>query len=197
MSCSFPNAISSAPSPCWSGSRRRWSKVRAQPASPRCWRDPSGFKGKKVATLAVRRQYRHASARQRPGPRSRPPGPHRPASRRSARPARRARGDHRQGLRSWRQRHRDQPQPHLHAAASEGHDDRGRMRGAGRRRRSTTSWPGLEAAGIPRRAGVAGLSLFDRRLACPLPVRCASVEIDGSEPFSSALTSRIKSCVTI
>ena len=47
-----------------------------------------------------------------------------------------------------RQRHRDQPQPDLHPAAGQGHDDRGRMRGARCARRSTMSSARLEAAGF-------------------------------------------------
>ena len=39
-------------------------------------------------------------------------------------------------------------QPDLHPAAGQGHGDRGRMRGARRRRRSTTSSARLEAAGF-------------------------------------------------
>ena len=101
--------------------------------------DPERYHGQEGRDHAVRRQYRHASARQRAGPRPRPPGPHRAASTSPPRTARRARRDHRQGPRSRRQHHRDQPQPDLHPAAGQGHGDRGRMRGHGRRRRSTTS----------------------------------------------------------
>ena len=49
--CSSPSAISSARSPCWSGSKRRWSKAPARRALPQCSRDPERYKGKKVATL--------------------------------------------------------------------------------------------------------------------------------------------------
>ena len=137
--CWSPSATSSARSRCSSASKRRWSKGAGAAGLAAMLADPERFRGKKVATVAVRRQYRHASARQRAGPRPGPQRPHRAAARRRPGPARRARRDHRQVLRSRRQHHRDQPQPHLHPAAGQGHGDRGRMRGARRRRRSTTS----------------------------------------------------------
>ena len=144
--------------------------------------DPERYKGKKVATLLcggnidthllanvlVRdlvRQGRiarlHVAAQDQPG---------------------RARGDHRQGLRSRRQHHRDQPQPDLHRPAGQGHDDRGRMRGARpavdrRCRRATRS------RRIPRRARLARLIPVGlpplpvpRRDSCRLPSKLTRPE---------------------
>ena len=89
--------------------------------------DPQRYKGKKVATLLCggnidTHLLANVLVRDLVGK----------ASRGSMSPpttSRRARGDHGEGLRSGRQRHRDQPQPDLHPAAGQGHDDRGRMRG--------------------------------------------------------------------
>ena len=105
--------------------------------------DPERFAGKKVGDRPVRRQYRHPSARQRAGPR---PRPRRAASRGCEIAAQDRPGAlaaiTAQVPRGRRQHHRDQPQPDLHPAAGQGHGDRGRVRGARRRRRSTTSWRG-------------------------------------------------------
>ena len=143
-SCWSPNATSSGRSRCWSGSRRRWSRGRAPPASPRCSPIPSASPARRSATVLcggnidthllanvlVRdlvRQGRIARLRVA-----------------AAGPPRRARRDHRQVPRSGRQHHRDQPQPDLHPAAGQGHGDRGRVRsprraGDRRCRRATRS----------------------------------------------------------
>ena len=131
--------------------------------------NPERFKGKKVATILCGGNidtHLLANVLVRDLVRA---GPHRPPSRRRPRPAGRARRDHPQGLRSGRQRHRDQPQPDLHPAAGQGHHDRGRMRGS-RRRLDRRRGDATRSRRLPRRARLARL-IFPRFVenSCPRP----------------------------
>ena len=132
--------------------------------------DPERYARQEGRDLAVRRQYRHPSARQRAGPRPRPPGPDRAASSRGRGPPGGARRDHRQVPRCRRQHHRDQPQPDLQPAAGQGHGDRGRVRGQGRRSRSTMwsrdSKPPASPSSAPRSTD--SRVVWPARRACPL-----------------------------
>ena len=89
-------------------SRRRSSKGQAPRACRRCSPIPSASRAAS-RPRAVRRQHRHAPARQRAAPRSCPRRAARAAPTSRSRSPRRARGDHAQVYDAQRQHHRNLP----------------------------------------------------------------------------------------
>jgi threonine dehydratase len=105
---------------------------------------------------AVRRQYRHAPARQCAAARPRALGPPRAAADHLAgSPWRAVQGDARV-QRASGQHHRDLPPAHLHDPARQGPDHRHRVRGA-RRRAARRAGRGAAARGLCRQPGRTGL----------------------------------------
>ena len=99
-SSSSPSATSSTRWRCWSAIEKTVVEGAGAAGLAALLADPDRFRGKQGRHHPVRRQYRHAPARQCAGARPRPLRPHRAAADRRAGPARRAGRDHRQIPRS-------------------------------------------------------------------------------------------------